>query len=203
MRLHPLDPPSPDATDLAASIVASRAKALPGVQVADAEGTLQGPFACLPYTPSLGRTVQQVGTALRRSTLLSGAVTEAVILAVATHWRADYEWYAHAASAIEDGSLEAADLHRIAAKEPGLADPAADVAAALTRELLETTAVSDGTWAQAQQALGDRRAVEVVLLAGYYSSLAMLIRTFETPLPAGAQVPPEWRESRQPESGRP
>lgn len=192
MRLDPLDPPSPEAADLAAAIIASRAKALPGVRVADTDGTLQGPFACLPYTPALGRAVQQVGTELRRSTLLSGAVTEAVVLTVATHWRADYEWYAHAASAVEDGSLTPADLTRIAAGQSGLFDPAADVAAALTRELLTTTGVGDEVWAQAQAVLGDRRSVEVVLLAGYYSSLAMLIRTFRTPLPEGASLPPEW-----------
>lgn len=194
MRLDPLDPPSPEAADLAAAIVASRARALPGVQVADPDGRLQGPFACLPYTPALGRAVQQVGSELRRSTRLSSAVTEAVILTVATHWRADYEWYAHARSAVEDGSLDPEDLTRIAAGERGLADPAADVAGALTRELLATTAVSDGLWSEARTALGDRRAVEVVLLVGYYSSLAMLIRTFHTPLPAGAQVPPEWND---------
>lgn len=194
MRLNPLDPPSPEAADLAASIIASRARALPGVEVANADGRLQGPFACLPYTPALGRAVQQVGSELRRSTLLSRAVTEAVILTVATHWRADYEWYAHAATARDEGALDTEDLRRIAAGERGLADPAADAAAAMTRELLATTAVSDELFAEARAALGDRRSVEVVLLAGYYSSLAMLIRAFETPLPSGAQVPSEWDE---------
>lgn len=194
MRLEPLDPPSPEAVELAAAIVASRARALPGVQVADPDGRLQGPFACLPYSPAAGRAVQQVGSELRRSTQLSSAVTEAVILTVATHWRADYEWYAHARSAVEDGSLDPADLSRIAAGARGLADPAADLAGAMTRELLATTAVSDELFAEARTVLGDRRSVEVLLLAGYYSSLAMLIRTFRTPLPDGADLPPEWAD---------
>lgn len=116
----------------------------------------------------------------------------AVILTVATHWRADYEWYAHADPAVGNGALTTGDLNRIAARERGLADPAADVASALVRELLDTTDVSDRTWAEAAALFGDRAAVEIVVLAGYYSSLAMLIRGFRTPLPPEASTPEAW-----------
>lgn len=192
MRLEPLDPPSPAAALLVATIIESRRAALSRVQVADDDGVLQGPFACLPYSPDLGNAVQQVGTALRRSTLVPAAVTEAVILTVATHWQADYEWYAHANPAVADGALTDDDLILIATRRRGLTDRSADVAAALTRELLETTTVSDATWRRTRDVLDDRCAVEVVLLAGYYSSLAMLIRTFHTPIPAGFSAPPGW-----------
>lgn len=192
MRLGPLDDTDRAAADLARTIVTSRAAALGRIQVADDDGALQGPFACLPYSPVLGDALQQVGTELRRSTQLSPAVTEAVILTVATHWRADYEWYAHADPAVGNGALTTGDLNRIAARERGLADPAADVASALVRELLDTTDVSDRTWAEAAALFGDRAAVEIVVLAGYYSSLAMLIRGFRTPLPPEASTPEAW-----------
>jgi 4-carboxymuconolactone decarboxylase len=189
LRLQPIDAPSPDAVTLRDEIVASRSPLARVAAVTDEAGRLLGPFACLPYSPAVGNAVQRLGTELRHATQLPPAVVEAVILTVAVHWKADYEWYAHAAVARSQMLLTEYDLALMLRKQGGLQDAEPETAASLTRELLETATVSTATWASTRPVFTDRQVVEIVLLAGYYGSLAMLLKTFEPPLPDGVELP--------------
>lgn len=154
--------------------------------VADEAGNLMGPFSCLPHSPAIGDALQQVGTAIRAESTLDRTVTEAVILTVAQHWQADYEWYAHTAVARAEGLLSEAELELIRTGQAGLAHGAADLAAAFTRELLAGRPASRELETRLMDVLSTREAVEVVMVAGYYSALALLIRAFETPMPGSA-----------------
>ncbi|GAB3449397.1 carboxymuconolactone decarboxylase family protein [Phycicoccus ginsengisoli] len=156
--------------------------------VADEAGNLMGPFSCLPHSPDIGDALQRVGTAIRTQSTLDRTVTEAVILTVAQHWQADYEWYAHTAVARAEGLLTEAELELIRTGQPGLTDAAADLAAAFTRELLAGRSASRELETQLMDVLSTREAVEVVMVAGYYSALALLIRAFETPMPESADA---------------
>jgi 4-carboxymuconolactone decarboxylase len=47
--------------------------------------------------------------------------------------------------------------------------------------------VSDATYAEALQRLGERRLVELTALVGYYTMVAMTLNAHEIPLPEGVQ----------------
>lgn len=172
--------------DLAEQILAARRELSAVAVVGDESGILMGPFACLPYSPEIGDALQRVGTAIRAGSTLERTVTEAVILTVARHWQADYEWYAHTAVARAEGLLSEEELELIRGRRSGLSDRAADAAADFVRVLLAGQSPSRALEDELMAAVSARQAVEVVMVAGYYSALALLIRAFETPMPPGA-----------------
>jgi 4-carboxymuconolactone decarboxylase len=188
MRLAKPVRPS-DAHALYATIIESRKDSLGAVvSLVDGAGELLGPFPCLLHSPVIGSAVQQVGTSLRESSDLPEDAREAATLAVAVHWQADYEWYAHEAVAREKALVAPEDIERIGhAKLPraGRVRLAVEVCHALLRH----RAVPEELYERATHAFGQRGVVELVLLIGYYTQLAMLITTFETPSMPGIRYP--------------
>ncbi|MGI8879017.1 MAG: carboxymuconolactone decarboxylase family protein [Jatrophihabitans sp.] len=191
MRLKPDEPilSSTDALRLRAEIVSSRSSISSVASVVDQSGALLGPFACLPYTPQIGDAVQRVGAALRAESVLPRPLTEAVILSVAVHWRADYEWYAHAA--VARAVLSEEDIALIGRGELP-ADEAIAVAVRLAREVMAGRRAGDEVYDAVAAHLGAQGTAELVMFVGYYSMLAMLIITFDTPIPDDVLYP--WSE---------
>jgi 4-carboxymuconolactone decarboxylase len=56
-------------------------------------------------------------------------------------------------------------------------------------EILRTQSVSDATWARALAAFKERGVIDLLALAGYYSTLAMVMNAARTPLPPGVAPP--------------
>lgn len=61
----------------------------------DTEGRLNGPFNAMLFAPGVGAALQELGSAIRYRTSLSGRIRELAILAVAAHWDSAFERYAH------------------------------------------------------------------------------------------------------------
>ena len=133
--------------------------------------------------------LQRLGEMLRFEGRLTGAQRELGILVVAAHWRARYEWWAHARIAreerVDDGVIDA-----IARGEtPELADAADGALHAFARELVETRQVSDETYARTVDVLGEALMVELVVLLGYYTCVSMLLNAFAVAIPEGERTP--------------
>ena len=62
------------------------------------DGSLTGPFNAMLYAPHLGQALQAVGEAIRFDSSIPPRGRELAILTVASHWRSDFEWYAHEAA---------------------------------------------------------------------------------------------------------
>lgn len=150
-------------------------------------GGLQGPFNALLYSPEIGDAVQRLGALLRFESTLAGPVREVAILAVARHWKADYEWYAHARVAAREG-VGAAAIAAVKAGTPPEEDDLGLVHRFVT-ELLETNRVGEEAYAAVLERLGHRGVVELVMLVGYYALLAGALNTFEVPVPGDAEPP--------------
>ena len=177
LRSDPPESLSSDARALYDRILATRqGMHASGLLTAD-DGSLLGPFGPLTHAPPIGMAVQEVGTALRQHGTLPPAAVETVILTVATHRGAQYEWDVHRSLALASGALSEEDLRRIAAGVD-LPDPDARAAGDVARDLLETDTVADETYERARARFGDAGLVELVVLVGYYSLLAALIETF-------------------------
>jgi len=114
---------------------------------------------------------------------------ELIILTVGRHWRAQYEWWAHAKIAQKEGLADDI-IQAVYDGTPLPSDNPQTLAThAFTQELVETREVSDDTYAQAREVLDEREIVEVVMLAGYYSLISATLNAFQIPLPDG-ETPP-------------
>ena len=65
-------------------------------------GTVRGPFAIWLRNPAIADAADRFGTILRNGSL-DQRLFELMVLMVARHWSAQYEWFAHARHALEAG----------------------------------------------------------------------------------------------------
>jgi 4-carboxymuconolactone decarboxylase len=190
LRRDDLDPDGQQVWD---SVVGSRAELLVNEQ-----GGLAGPFNAFVHAPDVGRQLASLGRVLRFTTSLERRLTEVAIITVGAHWKAEFEWWAHARMALRHG-VPGAVVDAIGRGEdpPFQADDERTVYE-LARELSETGRVGQDTYAAAQRLLGDAGLVELVSLCGYYTLVSFLLNAFDVPLPPG--VPGMW-DSTPGESG--
>jgi 4-carboxymuconolactone decarboxylase len=156
---------------------------------ATARGSVFGPFVPLIRSPEMLNRLQRLGQYLRYDSALPPRLSEMAILVVARHWSQQYEWHVHHPIAIKAG-LDAAKAEAIAAgRRPDGMD--ADEAALhdLLVEILRKQLVSDPTWARAIAAFKERGVIDLLGLAGYYSTLGMVMNAARTPLPPGVPAP--------------
>lgn len=149
--------------------------------VAGPRGHLVGPFRILLHAPDLEAALHPVGEYLRYRSALPDDVRECAILATAVHWRCAFEWDAHAPIARKAGIAEAElqDLRGGVAPQTGTPARRAAHAAALALHLTGT--VPDEVFDQAQSHFGREGVLELVVLCGYYSTLAMVLNTADPP----------------------
>jgi alkylhydroperoxidase family enzyme len=144
----------------------------------DEAGRLRGPFNAMLLSPSLGLPLQAVGAAVRYSSDLTDRERELAILVVAARWNSAFEWASHLPIGRAAGLSEAElDALRSGADVP-LADPAEAAVVAWVRTLAHDWTADDEAYSQAEAVLGLRRAYELSVLVGYYSTLALQLRVF-------------------------
>ena len=147
-------------------------------------GELTGPFVALLRCPDLLRRVQAVGAQLRFSDLaIDPAVRELAILVVARHWAQEFEWAHHrplaVAAEVPDSTCEAL----LAGESPTGLSPDLDIAYRLMVELQTTRAVADDTYRLSVDRFGEAGVVELTTIAGYYTTLAMIMNMAQAPPP--------------------
>ena len=160
-----------------------------------ARGGVIGPFTALLTSAELCGRVEQLGVFIRYECGVPMRLRELAILVVGAHWQADYEWFAHAPIAAAQGVPEAAIRAIGLGQDPGLEAMPDRVVHAFVRELLRTGRVGDAAYAPAQALLGDKGAVELTALVGYYSLLAMQLNVFRVQSPPTVPIP--WATTRQ------
>lgn len=165
-----------------------RGKAPRKFPLADAEGRLSGPFNALLYAPEIGDAAQKLGGLLRFQSSLPGPLREVAILTVARRWQSNYEWFAHAIIAAREGVDEAA-IDAIMAGDPPAENADWALVHRFVKELLETTRVTEATYAAVRDLLGERGLVELVTLAGYYCMISGVLNVFEVDMPPGERPP--------------
>jgi 4-carboxymuconolactone decarboxylase len=152
-------------------------------------GRVQGPLKVWLQSPELADKAQALGAFCRFGTSLPPRLSELAILVMGAHWQAGFEWAAHAPIALKAG-LDAAAIEAIRKGEtPALADAPGRVVHAFAFELLSRRRVSDRTYAEAANVLGQQTVVELVGILGYYTLISMTIVAFDVALPDGAADP--------------
>lgn len=154
-----------------------------------AEGGLRGPFNALLYSPIIGDAVQRVGEAVRFEGTLPAPLRELAILTVAAEWQANFEWWAHERIAREVG-LDEAIIDEVKAGElSDGADPMQRMIHGFAREVIERHHATDERYAAAVAMFGESAVVELVLLMGYYTLIAMTLNVFAVEVPTGETAP--------------
>ena len=147
-----------------------------------------GPFNVMLRAPVMGDFAQELGAQVRFNSSLPAPLREMAIMMAARHWTAHYEWNAHKNAALQAG-LHPDIVAAIAAGQTPKSMQASESAMyRFCSELLETTRVSDDTFAATKAAFGEQGIAEIIFTLGYYSMVSMLLNVDEYPLPAGVQV---------------
>jgi 4-carboxymuconolactone decarboxylase len=159
-----------------------------GQRIVNDEGGLIGPFNAWLHAPGVGGHVGALGATVRFETSLDRRLLELAIIVVAAHWKAEFEWWAHARMARENGVASAAVDAIGRGETPDL--EAADEVTVYTfaRELVVGGRVQDATYAAAVEHLGNRGVVELVSLCGYYTLVSFTLNAFTVPLPPGVEA---------------
>ena len=158
-------------------------------RLTDEEGRLEGPFNAMLVSPGVGLALQELGSAVRYRTTLSDRSREIAILALAVLRRSDFEWYAHERVGRRAGLTEDELSALLAGGTPATLSPQEAAVLDTTRRLAADADLDDDAFAGAETHLGRGQLSELVVLVGYYDLLALSLRVWRTPLPAG-EAPP-------------
>ena len=150
-------------------------------------GTVVGPLRVWLHSPELADRAQKLGAYARFHSALPPALSELAILVSARQWRAAFEWASHVGPARAAGIPEAAIEAIRTGAEPALDNAKSRAVYAVARELHETRALADATYADAEAALGHQGLVDLVGILGYYTLVSMTLNAFAVPTPDGSR----------------
>lgn len=147
------------------------------------DGALTGPFGVMVHEPALGAPLQELGSAIRYATGLTPRVREIAILAVAEATGSAFEQYAHERVGRVAG-LTADELAALAVGAFTSTDPVEQGAYELAQRLLAGhSRLSDATYDELAATLGTTTLTELVVLVGYYRTLAQLLDVYDVGVP--------------------
>ena len=157
-------------------------------------GGMNGPFNVTLRSPEMGDLAQKLGAQLRFHSSLSNRLNELAILMTARFWNAQYEWSAHKKNALTAG-LSPAVIEAIATgKRPSPMQPDEQAVYNFGDELLRTREVSDAAFKAVVDKFGERGAVDLSGVIGYYCFVSIMLNIDRYPLPDGEK--PELRPLR-------
>lgn len=152
-------------------------------------GGIRGPFESWLRSPELADRAQKLGEYCRFGTSLPRDLSEFAILLTGKHWKAQFEFWAHARLARDAGLPEDIIEAVRTGEQPAFRSEAQRAVYALVTEYFSTNRVSDATYAQAVAELGERGVVDLVGVVGYYGLVSMTLNVFEVGLPPGQEDP--------------
>jgi 4-carboxymuconolactone decarboxylase len=152
-------------------------------------GGLRGPFEPWLRSPTLADRAQKLGEYCRFGNSLDKDLSELAILLTGKHFRAQFEFWAHARLAREAGLPDDIIEAVRKGKTPRFRRDTERAIYDLVTEYFATNRVSNATYKRAIEVLGEQGVVDVVGVVGYYSLVSMTLNVFQLELPAGEKAP--------------
>jgi 4-carboxymuconolactone decarboxylase len=147
-------------------------------------GVVRGPFAVWLRNPAIADTADRLGTTLRQGSI-DKRLFELMVLVIARHWSAQYEWFAHAKQGIAAGlSAEIVEAIRLKRK-PAFARDDERLIYDLVTEMNESKTLSQPTYDRVIAALGLDKTIELITAIGFYTMVAIMLNGFDAPVPDG------------------
>ena len=148
-------------------------------------GVVRGPFPIWLRNPELADRANQLGNVLRMQGKLEKRLFELMVLIVARHWSAQYEWFSHAKSALNSGlSPEIVDAIQSNRRPESLREDE-QLVYEIISELVDTRTLSQPSYDRALATLGLDLLIELITAAGFYTMIAMVLNAFDAPVPSG------------------
>ena len=163
-------------------------RALAERMVASKTGQIIGPMNAWLRCPPLAERVFPFGDYARHGSTHPKRLSELAIIIVARHWSAQVEWCVHKVEALKAGLAPAIVDAIEARRQPVFDKEDEEIVYTLLHELIETRAVGDATYRRAVDFFGESKLVELIGIFGHYNHVAMVLNTFQVP------VPPGWAE---------
>ncbi|MEO8750194.1 carboxymuconolactone decarboxylase family protein [Dermatophilaceae bacterium Sec6.4] len=174
-RLRPEDLDADQTTLYRAIADGPRSQGPQAFALTDADLQLQGPFGGFLLSPAIGAALAEVGVAVRYRSQLPNRLRELAILVVAASRDSAFERAAHEAVGRTCGITEAELITIRDGGLPQLDDPV-ELAGLRLTSALTMGDVDDEIWEQCVPPLTERDVFELIVLVGYYSTLALQMR---------------------------
>lgn len=152
-------------------------------------GKVMGPYPAWLQSPELAKRARSLSEYLRFQSAPSKRLAEIAILITGRHWKAEFEFYAHAELARKVGLEEPIIQALAAGKRPEFTNTDDEIVYDLCTEMLETRRITDATYKGALDAFGMQTLVELVAIMGYYCMVSVTLNAFEATLPTGEPSP--------------
>jgi 4-carboxymuconolactone decarboxylase len=146
-------------------------------------GRILGPYRVWIHSPTVASGMEQIGTFLNKRSSLSEREVEMVIVMIARHWQGDYVQTAHVRMGKKAGLSDAVLDALVAGQDPKLSDPHEAAVHQFAAAMIASRKVPDAEFAQVEKVLGRAGIAEVLVLLGYYTSVAMAMKVHEVPIP--------------------
>jgi 4-carboxymuconolactone decarboxylase len=164
----------------------SQAQAKVFEQLTAGRGRILGPYKIWIHSPTVASGMEQIGTFLNKHSSLSKREVEICILVIAQHWQGDYVRQAHIREGKAAGLSQETIDAILAGADPGLGDPHERGVHRFAAALVAGTKLSDADFGEIEKALGREGIAEVLVLLGYYTSVALGMKVHEVPIPPPA-----------------
>jgi 4-carboxymuconolactone decarboxylase len=127
--------------------------------------------------------MEHIGTYLNKKGSLSEREVEIGILVIAQHWDANYVRQAHIKMGKQVGLTPETIDAILAGRDPKLTDPHERAVHRFAVSLVSGAKLPDAEFAEIEKAIGRNGVAEVLVLLGYYTSVALGMKVHEVPVP--------------------
>jgi 4-carboxymuconolactone decarboxylase len=146
-------------------------------------GRILGPYKIWIHSPVVAEGMEHIGTHLNKKGTLSKREVEIGILVIAQHWNADYVRQAHIREGKAAGLTQETIDAVLAGRDPKLTDPHEHAVHRFAAALVAGAKLSDAEFGEIEKAIGRAGVAEVLILLGYYTSVALGMKVHEVPIP--------------------
>jgi 4-carboxymuconolactone decarboxylase len=158
------------------------------VEVALAGRGPAGSFNISLHSPESGPILYAWGERVRFHMSVPDKLKELAILLTARYWGAQFEWQAHHRAGVQAGLSEDKIKAIAEGRRPAALSPDEQTVYTFISELFKTRQASDATFAAVKELVGERGMVDLLVTAGYYQIVSMLMNVDRLPVGAGQQA---------------
>jgi 4-carboxymuconolactone decarboxylase len=149
---------------------------------------VKGPFVPLLRSPELMDRLQKVGEYLRFGSSLDQRISEFVMLVVAREWTQQFEWFVHVPLGRKAGVAEETIAALAEGRRPSGMSEHEQIAYDFCQELFRTKGVCETTYQHAVAAFGENGVIDLIGVAGYFTTVSMVMNVAHSPPPEDASV---------------
>ena len=152
-------------------------------QLVAGRGRILGPYKIWIHSPTVASGMEHIGTYLNKKGSLSEREVEIGFLVIAQHWNGDYVREAHIKLGKSVGLTQDTIDAILAGTDPKLVDAHEHAVHRFAPALVSGAKLPDAEFAEIERALGREGIAEVLVLLGYYTSVALAMKVHEVPIP--------------------